>query len=206
MNLNKKNTKQIMLLISFAALMLWIVFNYNLFIDLVGFIVKLFMPLIVGIAISFIINVPMKQIERKIFKIDKRKHKKFIRVTSLILSIAIIFGIIALIMFLVVPEFISAIINIAKSIPKSYGFINDIIDKINYKYPYISNYVKEIDIKKVVDSFVSGAGSIVSLAAIFIKNMISRVIIFFIGFRDISSLPLGFLILFLVYIFSLLVL
>lgn len=182
MNLNKKNTKQIMFLISFAALMLWIVFNYKLFIDLIGFIIKLLMPLIVGIAIAFVINVPMKQIERKIFKIEKRKHKKIIRVISLILSIVLIFGIIGLIMFLVIPEFALAIVNIGDSIPKSYNFLNDFISKIDSLYPEIKGYLNNIDLKSIIDASVNQAGNIVSMLAGFLSTMISRIIIFFIGF------------------------
>ena len=104
MNLNKKNIKQIMGLIIFAGLVLWMVFNYTIFASLIKFIINLIMPIIVGIAISFILNVPMKQIEKNIFNINKRKHKKLIRVISLILSILLIFGIIILIMFLIIPD------------------------------------------------------------------------------------------------------
>ena len=87
MKLDKKDTKQTIFIIMFSALMLWAVLNYKLFIDLIKFIFKLLMPLIVGIAIAFIVNVPMKQLERKIFKVDKRKHKKLVRLISLFLSI-----------------------------------------------------------------------------------------------------------------------
>lgn len=182
MNLNKKNTKQIMFLISFAALMLWIVFNYKLFIDLISFIIKLLMPLIVGIAIAFIINVPMKQIERKIFKIEKRKHKKIIRTISLILSIVLIFGIIGLILFLVIPEFVLAIVNIGDSIPKSYNLLNDVIGKIDSLYPEIKGYLNNVDFKSIIDTSVNQAGNIVSMLAGFLTTMISRIVMFFIGF------------------------
>ena len=124
MKLDKKDTKQTIFIIMFSALMLWAVLNYKLFIDLIKFIFKLLMPLIVGIAIAFIVNVPMKQLERKIFKVDKRKHKKLVRLISLFLSIILIFGIVFLVMFLIVPEFIEAIINISKNLPKSYKWIN----------------------------------------------------------------------------------
>lgn len=182
MNLNKKNTKQIILLISFAAFMLWVVLNYKLFIDLAGFIIKLIMPIIVGIAIAFIINVPMKQLERKLFKIDKRKHKKVIRIISLLLSILLILGIVILVMFLIVPEFIEAVINISKSVPKSYEWINDIIDKIESLYPFITNQIKNIDVKSIIDSSIVSAGNIVSLVISFLSSLISRVVVFFIGF------------------------
>ena len=65
--MTKKLKKQLMELILFAGLILWAVFNYKLFIDFVGFAFKLVMPLIVGVAIAFIINVPMKSIEKNIF-------------------------------------------------------------------------------------------------------------------------------------------
>ena len=58
--MNKKNMKQIMFLITFAILMLWGVFNYKLFIDLFLKIINLFTPLFIGLAVAFILNVPMK--------------------------------------------------------------------------------------------------------------------------------------------------
>ena len=182
MNLNKKNTKQIMFLIVFAALMLWIVFNYKMFIDLVGFIIGLLTPLIVGMIIAFIINIPMKKLEEKVFKINKRKHKKLIRAISLILSILLIFGIIALILFLVIPEFIEALINLSEGIPKSYKFIDTLIGKIKVAYPEIGEYLKNIDISSIAKESVNSAGTLVSLIISFISGVISKLVIFFIGF------------------------
>lgn len=121
MNFTRKNKRQIMELIIFAGIVLWCVFNYKLFIDFTLFVIKLVMPIIIGIAIAFIINVPMKQLERKVFKVDKRRNKKLIRVISLILSIVLIFGIVALILFLVIPEFIGAIGAISKNLPNSWS-------------------------------------------------------------------------------------
>lgn len=180
--MTKKNLKQTLLLIVFAALMLWIVFNYKLFIDLVVFLINLLLPLIVGIAIAFIINVPMKLIERKIFKIEKRKHKKIIRAISLTLSIIIILGIVILLTFLVVPEFIEAIINIGKSIPNTSEWINDLINKTSELYPNIEKYVSDADIKNLISTSINSAGSVMSIVVVFLKNLITRIITFFIGF------------------------
>ena len=182
MNLNKKNIKQIMGLIIFAGLVLWMVFNYTIFASLIKFIINLIMPIIVGIAISFILNVPMKQIEKNIFNINKRKHKKLIRVISLILSILLIFGIIILIMFLIIPEVIEAVASISKSIPKSYDWINDIINRFEYVYPNIKNYIGDLDIKDIVTSSMGSAGSLVSILVSFLSGLVSKVVIFFIGF------------------------
>lgn len=182
MNFTKKNKRQIMELIVFAGLVLWCVFNYNLFINFIKVVFKLVMPLLVGLAIAFIINVPMKQIEKKIFKIDKRKHKKIIRIISLLLSIILIFGIVGLILFLVIPEFISAVSLIGKSLPSSFEWINDFVGKMMKLYPSAKNYINNIDIKSVVETTIGTTSSIVSIVMSFLSGMISKVIMFFMGF------------------------
>ena len=182
MNINKKTERQIVRLIIFSGIVLWAVFNYKIFIDFISFIIKLFLPLIVGIAIAFIINVPMKQIERKVFNIDKRKHKKMIRVISLVLSIVIIFGVIGLILFLVIPELISAINLVGQTIPKDFTWVNDIANKLSDLYPSLEQYIKEIDTKSLIETSINSAGSFVTVIIGFLSSLISRIIIFFIGF------------------------
>ena len=182
MNFTKKSKRQIMELIVFAGLVLWCVFNYKLVIDFIKVIFKLVMPLLVGLAIAFIINVPMKQIEKKIFKIDKRKHKKIIRIISLLLSIILIFGIVGLILFLVIPEFISAVSLIGKGLPSSFELINDFADKMMKLYPSAKNYINNIDVKSVVETTIGTTSSIVSVIMSFLSGMISKVIMFFMGF------------------------
>ncbi len=180
--MTKKTKRQIMEIIVFAGIVLWVVFNYNLFIDFILFAFNLIMPLIVGIAIAFIINVPMKQIERKIFKIDKRKHKKLIRVISLIISLILIFGIIGLILFLIIPELVQAVIAIANSIPKDFGCVNDSLERLEDLYPSMQSYINDINVENIINTSVSQAGNVVSLIVGFLSSMISRIVIFFIGF------------------------
>ena len=182
MNINKKTERQIVRLIIFSGIVLWAVFNYKIFIDFISFIIKLLLPLIVGIAIAFIINVPMKQIERKVFNIDKRKHKKMIRVISLVLSIVIIFGVIGLILFLVIPELISAVNMIGKTLPKDFSWINGVSNKLSNLYPSLEQYIKEIDTKSIIETSINSAGSFVTVIIGFLSSLISRIIIFFIGF------------------------
>lgn len=182
MNINKKTERQIVRLIIFSGIVLWAVFNYKIFIDFISFIIKLLLPLIVGIAIAFIINVPMKQIERKVFNIDKRKHKKMIRVISLVLSIVIIFGVIGLILFLVIPELISAVNMIGKTLPKDFSWINGVSNKLSNLYPSLEQYIKEIDTKSIIETSINSAGNFVTVIIGFLSSLISRIIIFFIGF------------------------
>lgn len=182
MKLDNKNMKKIMFLIVFAILMLWLSFNYNVLINIGKFIIDLLMPIIIGIAIAFILNLPMRWLEEKIFNIKKRKHKKFIRALSLILSIIFILGILILILFLVIPEFVQAIINMTETIPKSYDWINKGLDKIEVLYPQIEEYVRSVDIKNVIDKSVGTAGDIVSFVITLLTGLVSKTVVFFISF------------------------
>ena len=85
MKIDKKTRRQIIEFIIIAGIVLWCVFNYTIFFHMVGYVIKLIMPLVVGLAIAFIINVLMKSIEKNVFKVDKRKNKKLIR-ESILLS------------------------------------------------------------------------------------------------------------------------
>ena len=182
MNLNKKNVKEMMKIILFAGIVLWSVLNYKVFFDLVEFALKLLMPLIAGIVIAFIINVPMRQIESKIFKIEKRKHKKVIRALSLVLSILLITGFFGLLLFLVIPEFVGAINTILASIPKDMTWLNDLVDKLSKLYPSIEAYLGNVDLNKLINTSFNQAGTIVTNIVGFLSKVISRVVMFVIGF------------------------
>ena len=143
---------------------------------------KLAMPIIVGIAIAFIINVPMKQIERKIFNIDKRKHKKFIRLISLTLSVVLIFGILGLILFLIIPEVIEAVGQISRNLPSNFNWVNDISNKAQELYPGFKDYIKNIDVKNILSTSGIHMGNIVNVVVSFLSSTISKIVMFFFGF------------------------
>ena len=182
MNMTKKHIKEISKLIIFSGVVLWAVLNYKMFIDILQAGIKLLTPLIVGIGIAFIINVPMKQIENKVFKIEKRKHKRLIRGISLFTSILLMLGIIGLLMFLVIPEFIEAINGISESIPKSRQILSELVIKLEELYPNIEDYFKNIDLKSILNSVSLTTSGIVSIIISFITSLISRIVVFCMGF------------------------
>ena len=182
MNIDKKNKKDIIELIIIFGIVLWCVFNYTLFFKIISYILKLITPIIVGIGIAFILNVPMKAIEKKIFKVEKRKNKKLIRILSLLISVLLIFGLFGLIFLLIIPEFIDAVNNLLKNLPDNLSFINDIKDKLINIYPSMKEYLKNVDTNMVIEHSVGNAGNIISIIVAFLTGMVSKLITGFIGF------------------------
>ncbi|MBQ8538953.1 MAG: AI-2E family transporter [Ruminococcus sp.] len=114
MNLTPKKKKKLTLwVIGIAAACIAIVFglkNFEMIKETFSWIVGLVMPLIIGIAIAMIINVPMGFFEKLLFpeKI-KRVKPKLKRLISFLISIVLIFGILAGVVWLVIPELVDAV-------------------------------------------------------------------------------------------------
>ena len=64
LDLNKKNIKRIMLLIAFAALLYWGLNNLKWISGVLGSLLDLLSPLLIGICIAFVLNLMMAALER----------------------------------------------------------------------------------------------------------------------------------------------
>lgn len=87
-------------------------------------------PIVYGLVIAFIINLPMNFFQEKLFHrfIDKDKHKKLVPVLSLILAWIIFFAIVTLILTVLIPELAKAITSLIDNIPV---FFDRLIEYLN---------------------------------------------------------------------------
>ena len=119
---------------------------------------KVFRPIVYGLVIAFIINLPMNffhdEIFTKIFKDDK--HEKLRRSFSLILSWIIFFAMVTIVLTVLIPELSRAVGVISENIP---AFMNSLIDFINGSKlltnvsRFIVTRLEEINIERISDSF-----------------------------------------------------
>lgn len=127
MELNRSNVRQIMRLIAFTLVLYWALQNYA---DLGGFLsaaIRIIRPFYIGGIIAFILNVPMRAIERIMTPDSGKKQPRLIqalrRPISLVLTMLLFFSVIALIMTLVIPELISSFTSLAQNLP---GFLDSL--------------------------------------------------------------------------------
>ncbi len=91
---------------------------------------SVFRPIIYGLVIAFIINLPMNFFQEKLFYrfIDKDKHRKLLSVLSLLLAWIIFFAVVTLILTVLIPELVNAITSLIDNIPV---FFDRIIEYLN---------------------------------------------------------------------------
>jgi len=111
-----KKEKRIFLYIAFAVGLFALVTHLELVIRFAGYVADLFMPVIVGLIIAFVLNVPVTGFEnlfRRIFK--SRKHiprEKAVHFISIFLTVVCVALVIAILCILVIPELVKTVKSI----------------------------------------------------------------------------------------------
>lgn len=134
MELNKENIRKITAIVAFAILLNWGLKNTSFLKTILGLGIGLILPFLIGAVIAFIVNVPMRSLEKKIFDEPfKRKQAKsktpikpnllyrMKRPLSLVLSLVLVIGVLMIGAFLIVPEIRNSalmVINSFKEFPQ----------------------------------------------------------------------------------------
>lgn len=138
MELNKDNIKKIIFIIAMAFLMFWAVINYEKVVVFMGYLMWLLNPLIIGIAIAFILNVCVRGIENRLFgPLDSRLGRvwgRLRRPLSILLSIGIVTGIIVILTTMIVPEVKNAGKMLIDEFPGYWEHLQSMINDVTTRY------------------------------------------------------------------------
>lgn len=186
MDLNKKNMKNLMILIVFAVLVLVGVQRIENLAAGIIFLCRIVFPFILGGAMAFILNIPLHFLENKLFA--KAKKKKFVRPLSLVLSILFVLAILQIVLVVVIPEIATTFASISKNIeaflPKLEQWVTDAFPDSEQIGLWIDSL--EFNWDKIIQSAVSflknGAGNVLSSTVTVAKTVINSLMNFFVGF------------------------
>lgn len=196
MNLDKQNIKNIRLLILFAAVVCLGVINIKEVVALINFIIRIISPFVWGGAIAFVMNIPMKGIERRL--LGKWKGKladRFKRTVSIILSYVFIIFVISFVVMTVVPQLGKTIMEIGNKMPAFFNRVYTDLEKMFAENPQIIDFLNDLQLEKfdwksilsnVISFLQSGVGSMLtstfSVASSIIGGVTNVVISFIFSF------------------------
>lgn len=186
MDLNKKNMKNLMILIVFAVLVLVGVQRIENLAAGFVFLMRIVFPFILGGAMAFILNIPMHFLEGRVFA--KAKKKKLVRPVSLVLSILFVVAILQIVLVVVIPEIAATFAGISKNIeaflPKLEQWLTEAFPDSEQLELWIESL--EFNWDKILQSAVNflknGAGNVLSSTVTVAKTVISSLMNFFVGF------------------------
>ncbi len=166
-------------------LIFWIVNHMGQLLALISIGAGIIMPFIVGACIAFILNVPMKEIEKHIFNSEKtKKFKKFRRVIAFFITFIAVIAIITLALFVIIPEVVNTGSQLMKQIPAATDELIAFLERTGQQYPvatdqitqWISNF--KFDINSLMDM---GVTNLLTSGIAAVTGVLSGFINFFIG-------------------------
>lgn len=175
----------------FTALLVVALWKFDVVLGVLKTIGQIIFPFILGGAIVFVINVPMSFLEKKIFENIKKENKaarKLARPVSLLLTIVLVVGVIALVMIGVIPQLTktmgSLMINITDFIPQIKIWIRDffhdnreimkLVDQVQFK--------PDQAIRWGISLLGNGAGNMMNTTVSAVGSVVSGLATFFIAF------------------------
>lgn len=188
--MEKKNieTKKWLILITFTLIGYWIVNNFNLLGKLLGIILNILSPFILGACLAFVLNIPMSFFERKLSKMKSKKgkkikNKKLLRMMSIIFAILVILLVLTLIITLIVPELVNIGKMLIDNVPYYNEKITELFEQSGKDISDISNMLQKASINKeeIKTQIINQISGLLTSSISIIGNIVGAVANFFIG-------------------------
>lgn len=150
--------KNIILIITYIALIIFVLVNFEKILSILGYIINIFSPFIFGAIVAFVLNVLVNFIERKLFgKVKKKTWLKIKRPLSISISVVLVIFIIVFIMNLLIPQLKNSVSLFTDSLPTYKEDIINIMNKFNLEETTIKKVSDYLDnFGKVITDYIKG--------------------------------------------------
>ena len=187
MELDKKTTKKILLIITFSILIFLGIQNINYVAKTISALFKIIFPFILGGCIAFVLNVPMRALEKKMFKKGKR-GKGFRRPLALILTILLFLGVLTLAIFVIAPGIVDAVKNITAALPGAFQRLQQWSVELEKYLPQLEDSINSLNLnwddisQKAVNMIKTFGTSLLTASGGIIGSVVSGLGTFLIAF------------------------
>ena len=134
-----------MALVAFAVCLFWGLQHIAPIYGLVRAFLSSLTPLFLGVAVAFVVNMPMNILEDKLLSRTKMK-KSLKRALSIFISYLVIFAVIFVVVFMVVPQLGRTVMRIATLLPHMTEGLSEFVDNISKAYPEMRDALESVSL------------------------------------------------------------
>lgn len=145
--MSKETVKALRGLMIFAAAVVLAVLHFGKAIVVLKLFISILSPFFVGAAMAFIINLPMKYMEDRLFH-KKNKLYKWKRPISFMLALLSIAVVLWIVVMLIVPQLSKTISELAVEIPTFVKHVITSLEQLFKDNPRIQEYIDSFDISR----------------------------------------------------------
>ena len=180
-----KNLKSTRIAVAFGVVLFAALMNMETVIFFLSHIVDLIFPVMLGLLIAFVLNVPVNGIEnliRKLFRKCKHQPKgKALRLFSVLATLLCIALILTLLFTSVIPEIIQTIKSIAALVEEHWPEWIAALKSMNIDTAALVEWLNTFDLQQMIDTAASSAGTLIGSVANVATTTVTGVAQFVIG-------------------------
>ena len=190
MEWNKQNIKGLLLVVCGGVAFYCALQNLDVVWGAVRGLLGILAPFLLGGALAFVLNVPMRAIERHLLQ-NSRRGAKLRRPLALVLTLLAVLGVLALASLVIGPGIADAVMSIIREIPAAFDRLqkqlNGLAESLAAYLPIIQEWLAGVNIdweslsRRVLEYAQALGSGIVSSGGGFIGGVVSGVSTFVIG-------------------------
>ena len=186
MEWNRQNIKGLLLVVCGGAAFYAALQHLNVVARALGWLAGILAPFLLGAAIAFILNVPMRAMERHLFP-NARRGAGARRPLALVLTLVAVIGVLVLASCVIGPGVRDAAKSIASQAPAAFDRLYNWLLGLEQYLPQIETWVQDLSIdwktlsQKAIQLVQSWGGSLLSTGGGLIGGVVSGVSTFVIG-------------------------
>ena len=186
MEWNKQTVKYLLLVVCGGAAFFVALQHLGVVAHALGWLVGILAPFLLGAAIAFVLNVPMRAIERHLFP-DAKRGGGVRRPLALVLTLVAVIGVLVLASCVIGPGIRDAVKSIASQAPAAFDRLYNWLLGLEQYLPQIETWVQDLSIdwkslsQKAIQLAQSWGGSLLSTGGGLIGGVVSGVSTFVIG-------------------------
>lgn len=175
-------------LIAFTLILIAIIYYFRSILAGLNWLTAVFMPLILGAAIAFVLNMPVSWFEKKVF--TKEHLGKFARMSrglSIVTTLLCFILGIVLILVIVVPQLVKSTELLVSSLPDALTSLSGWLKEMSVYIPSLESSAENVEnsagsIQKLVTTYLSsGLSETLSKAFDVASSAVGQILTFFIG-------------------------
>lgn len=165
--------KDMLLIITFTVMLFAVAMNFKAVLMFLESLINLIFPILLGLVIAFVLNVPMTGFEKKIRRAQIKLDQKTVHKLSLLLTLICIVCIITLAFTMVIPALKSSIKSIYPLFEEKLPQIIKFLKSYQIDVTQLSNWVESIDLKNISENAGNIFGSAMQIASTTISGLTS---------------------------------
>lgn len=182
---------QIIILIVVAGITLLAVLRFDTLLSMAGELITMLKPFIIGAAMAFVLNLPLKFLEERLLAKNVGKLNKYKRILSIVLSLLFFAGILAFVIITVIPQMAKTFTQLTQKIPIFIENAFNYAELLLADNPQAVKYIENLEyqslnwegiLSKAAGFLKNGVGSLLSstvtMAGSFLGGVVNGVISF----------------------------